>query len=242
MSRARFWWNRIFRRTFFLGIYRKVREVVLTPYAHRLLRKAAQQRGAGFVVVQAGANDGKLQDPVSKLARELGWSGVLVEPNPANFSKLQQTYRGYPQMRLEQAAITTENGTVTLFCARAMEDGSHNPLVGTDTLHPEHHEKLSWIHKDWKDLVEPIEVPAITLSSLLEKHGLTAVDFFVTDTEGHDKAILDQIDLQTLRPRFIQFEFIHLSKGDRAELCQRLRANGYRLLSLRWDVFAYLPN
>jgi FkbM family methyltransferase len=236
---VRFFLRRLFRRTFFLGAFRKLRELVLRPYAHRLLARAAAQRGAAFTVLQIGANDGVSLDPLSSLVRKHRWSGVLVEPNPVNFEKLQHTYADHPQIRLERAAITTHDGTVTLYRPLDLPDGSKSPLHGSDTLDLNVTSKLAWVSEDWRSMMEPVEVPAMRLATLLEKHGLTEIDFLLTDTEGHDKIILDQVDLETLRPRFIQFEFIHIPQADLQELKARLRRHGYRLLPLRWDIFAY---
>ena len=238
-ERLRFFVRRIFRRTFVLGIYRRVRELVMVPYVHRILERASAERGAGFTVLQIGANDGVSLDPLSSLVRKHGWSGVLVEPNPVNFEKLQQTYANQPQVRLERAAITTHDGTVTLYRPRDLPDGSKSPLHGSDTLDLGVTAKLAWVSKDWQSMMEPVEVPAMRLTTLLGKHGLTEVDFLLTDTEGHDKVILDQVDFQTLRPRFLQFEFIHIEASGLTELKARLRANGYTLIPLRWDIFAY---
>ena len=165
-ERLRFFFRRIFRRTFVLGIYRRVRELVMVPYVHRILERASAERGAGFTVLQIGANDGVSLDPLSSLVRKHGWSGVLVEPNPVNFEKLQQTYANQPQVRLERAAITTHDGTVTLYRPRDLPDGSKSPLHGSDTLDLDVTAKLAWVSKDWQSMMEPVEVPAMRLATL----------------------------------------------------------------------------
>ncbi len=234
-----FGFRRVFRRGFPLGVYRYLRERLLQPYVHFLLRRASRARGSAFTVVQIGAKDGIHTDPISSLVRELGWAGVLVEPNPHNFLLLQEHYRAFPQIKLENAAIAAEDGTVQLYRPKELLDGSHNPLKGKDSLHPESFSKYSWMAENWADLVEPIEVPALCLDSLFEKYSLREIHFFVCDTEGHDKVILDQLDLSRFAPSFIQFEFVHLGSQEVATLVQRLRSHGYRVLYLRWDIFAY---
>jgi FkbM family methyltransferase len=240
-KRLRFWTRRIFRTTFVIGIYRKLREIAIVPYTHRLLRQASDRRGSAFTVVQVGAHDGNLLDPLSVLVRRHRWSGVLVEPNPENFKKLQETYRDHPQIRLEQAAISDQDSTVTLYRPKPLPGGEPNPFIGQDTLHPENHRKLAWIDGDWQNLIEPIDVPCLTLATLLAKHAVTEIDFFLTDTEGHDLIILDQLDFDSAPPQFLQFEFIHMAKDELKEFTDRLRGHGYKLLYLRWDIFAYRP-
>lgn len=240
-EKAGFWVRRVFRRTFVIGIFRKLRELAVRPYTHHLLARASQKLGAAFTVVQIGANDGVLDDPLSPLIFRHRWSGVLVEPNPRNFAKLRKTYQDQPQIRLEQAAITESEGTVTLYCPIELPDGEPNPFRGLDSLSVSHFEANAWIDSDWRRYVDEIEVPSITLTRLFEKHGLEDVHFFLTDTEGYDKAILDQLDRSGVRPPFLQFEYINLPGPELAELKARLRSQGYRLLGLRWDIFAYLP-
>lgn len=238
-ARAGFWVRRVCRRTFVVGIFRKLRELAVRPYTHWLLAQASRDYGAAFTVVQVGAHDGQLYDPLSALVFRHRWSGVLVEPNPRNFEKLRQTYRDQPQIRLEQAAITESEGTVTLYRPVAMPDGGLNPFRGLDSLFLSHFEEMAWIDKDWRQFVEEVEVPSLTLSGLLEKHHLETVHFFLTDTEGCDKAILDQLDRSGLQPTFLQFEFINIPGPELSELKARLRGQGYTLLGLRWDIFAY---
>jgi FkbM family methyltransferase len=233
--------RRVFRRTFVIGIARKLRELIVRPYVHRLLAQATRRFGTAFTVVQVGANDGVMDDPLSGLIFQHRWSGVLVEPNPRNFAKLRQTYREHPQVRLEESAITERPGSVTLYRPIEMPDGEPNPFRGLDSMCPSHFETLSWIDKDWQRYVEQVQVPSMTLASLFEKHSLREVHFFLTDTEGYDKIILDQLDNSGVRPPFLQFEYIHMPGPELAELKSRLRSQGYRLLGLRWDIFAYQP-
>lgn len=239
MKTARFWVRRILRRAFLVGIYRRLREAINQPRVHRRLAQASAQKGQAFTVVQIGAHDGQLLDPLSPLVHRYGWSGVLVEPNPHNVEKLRETYRHCPQIRIEPCAITERDGTATLYRPIAMPGGRPNPFLGQESLKPEHFQALAWIDEDWPQLVEAIEVPSLSLATLLHKHGIAEVDFFLTDTEGYDKVILDQLEATGLRPRFLQFEYINMSGGELTELKDRLRRQGYRWLGLRWDLFAF---
>jgi len=53
------------------------------------------------------------------------------------------------------------------------------------------------------------------------------IDLLVIDTEGYDYRILQQCDLERLRPTIIMFEHQHLSPGDKAAAYERLRTHGY---------------
>ena len=45
---------------------------------------------------------------------ELGWGGVLVEPNPAVFAKLVENYKGFKNIKCIDYAIGKKNGTTFL--------------------------------------------------------------------------------------------------------------------------------
>ena len=133
------------------------------------------------VVAEIGANDGHSHDPLHPIPP--GWTGVLVEPQPAVFARLQATVGDRPGLRLVNAAVTGAKGTVPLapvaFFAPVGDDtlGSLYPRPGA----------------------ERIEVEAITFDAL----GLDALDLLVVDTEGHDWEVLRHASLDRLSPRLI---------------------------------------
>ena len=135
------------------------------------------------VVAEIGANDGHSHDPLHPIPP--GWTGVLVEPQPAVFARLRHTVGDHPGLRLVNAAVTGTQGTVPFF-APASDDtlGSLYPQPGA----------------------ERIEVDAVTFDGL----GLERLDLLVVDTEGHDWEILRHAPLERLRPRLIVYEHFHL--------------------------------
>src|SRR5205814_2041030 len=109
------------------------------------------------------------------------------------------------RFQLVQAAVTDHDGTVTMYVARP-EDGR----VQT---------QLSSIHRDVilrHDIsgVDPVEVPAIRLDRVLCL--LDRVDLLYLDTEGHDAAILAQLDLSRVRPDVVVYESMHLAVDERS--------------------------
>lgn len=85
----------------------------------------------------------------------------------------------------------------------------------------------------------PESVPALTLSALLTKFPTFVPDVFVTDTEGHDAAIIDQVDLTSpTRPSVMMYEHAHLLPGDRRRITGELIGAGYALTVLRRDTVA----
>ena len=83
-----------------------------------------------------------------------------------------------------------------------------------------------------------VVVPALTFASLMQLAPSQMIDLLHIDAEGHDAAILDQIDLDGSPPGAILFESRHLSAGDRQRCERRLMASGYRLHNHYRDTLA----
>jgi hypothetical protein len=69
----------------------------------------------GFFFVQIGAHDGKEADPIHDFVRQRHWKGLLVEPQPEAFARLQTHYRDCPGLTFENAAITPDGEAMPLY-------------------------------------------------------------------------------------------------------------------------------
>jgi len=70
-----------------------------------------------------------------------------------------------------------------------------------------------------------VDVPALTLSTVLDRAGVTEVDLLSLDVEGYELAALQGLDLERHAPRFLLIEMLH-EEGQRAGIEQALGA-GY---------------
>lgn len=163
------------------------------------------------VFAQIGANDGHAHDPLHPVPS--GWTGVMVEPQPAVFARLRETVGDRAGIRLVNAAVSADAGTVPFFAPADDALGSLEPVEGATR----------------------IDVRAITFADL----GLTRLDLLLIDTEGHDWVVLRQVDL---RPRLIVYEHLHLQAGDRRAARDHLRGLGYELLEEGLDTLALRPD
>jgi FkbM family methyltransferase len=176
--------------------------------------------------VQIGANDGSSGDPLAPYLDQQGWRGILVEPIPVSFAELERLRGGDSRFTLVQAAITEHAApTVVMYAAADGPVWAHQfASLHRDVL-TKHAGGISYL----QDLAR-IEVPAKTFSELVE--GIERIDVVQIDTEGHDAAIVDQIDLEHWQPTIIMFEHRHLCRADWMRCRRRLRRAGYRLA---WD-------
>jgi FkbM family methyltransferase len=80
----------------------------------RLLRAFADVHPEA-VFVEIGSNDGEQHDHLRPFILSRRWSGVMVEPVPYVFERLQRNYAGIDRVRLENAAIATQDGHLPFF-------------------------------------------------------------------------------------------------------------------------------
>jgi FkbM family methyltransferase len=160
--------------------------------------------GTGFFV-EVGANDPQRGSQTWHL-EQLGWNGVLVEPQADLAEKLRQQRRAKVYA---VACSSPDNAGKTLALSLAGPRSSLNP-----------------------GLVDPAEcrdqtaaVPAMTLDAILEDAGAPKpVDFVSIDVENHEAEVLSGFDLKTWRPRLILIEDHALD----LRVHRHLTARGYK--------------
>ena len=193
--------------------------------AHLLLRKRP------LTMVQVGACDGLLDDPVEPYIRNGYVKGLLVEPQPEAYQSLADRYQGNPHIRTENCAVAPAPGTLTMHRVKA----SHRHLLrswafGMASARPDALlAELGKVMTDPREGMETLEVEALTWQQLFDRHGITGIDFLQIDTEGLDGVLLDCFPYEQHKPALIHFEWSHLGEPDLANLFNRLMDLGYRL-------------
>jgi FkbM family methyltransferase len=177
--------------------------------------------------LQIGAFDGACEDDLRELVTTHNLRGVLVEPQPGAFARLQQTYRNQKQVTLLQAAIAETEGTRELYCQR----GAASMTASFDKGHLRKHGVRD------RDIVAQT-VPCHTVESALRAAGLAQVDLIQIDAEGYDWPIIRSIDLARVNPRIIRFEYRHMSDADADACISHLASHGYRFVLESYDIIA----
>jgi len=98
-----------------------------------------------------------------------GWGGVMIEPSPVPFANLEAAYKGVGSVVLLNVAVTLKPWDsirmwITDDAVSTTEEGNY---------------------EKWKNCAKftgKIEVPAVTLEQIYERHG--EFDFVSIDTEG----------------------------------------------------------
>lgn len=177
--------------------------------------------------LQIGAFDGVGDDDLHALVVAHHLRGVLVEPQPAAFARLQQTYRNQPQVTLLQAAIAEQEGARELYCKR----GEASMAASFDREHLRRHGIAD------HEIIAQI-VACHTVESALRVAGLDRVDLLQIDAEGYDWPIIQSIDFARLQPRIVRFEYRHMMVGDADACLTLLASHGYRFIIEARDIIA----
>lgn len=198
---------------------------------------AADHGGEAPVFVQAGAMDGGGNgDPIYSTVTAFGWRGVVVEPLPRNFRLLQAAYAAYPGVVAEHAAITATSGTTTLVHApqHAYDSGQMSDALNGCAAVAESgsFDRQRATFEQAAGGSETTQVPAISLSDLVAKHGLPRLDVLQVDTEGSDWLIVQQVAAlpEHMQPRVVRMEFLlHTSAATRQAVFDFFLHRGYEL-------------
>jgi FkbM family methyltransferase len=193
--------------------------------------------------IEIGANDGETGSQLSEHIRETEWRGVMVEPAPDAFERLQRNYGALHRVALENAAISDRDGMVPFYGVAASEAragaAEAEPSEWLRALGSLSREQLlshAPLIADLERRITTTEVRALTLESLCRKHGVEGIDLLVVDAEGHDDVVVSQLDLERRRPRVIVYEHLHLPRTRREACRGRLENAGYECLEEFFDT------
>lgn len=154
--------------------------------------------------IEAGAYDGLTQSNTALLEFCFSWGGLLVEPIPELAARCRVNR---PASQVEQAALVPpeypDDSIEMTFCNRSSIVSGGRGSADADAAWLETCRKIP----DQR-AVEPYEVavPARTLSAIIEKHGISHIDFMSLDLEGYEGPALRGLDLARHRPTLLLVE------------------------------------
>ena len=162
------------------------------------LKKYLDFEGGSFI--EAGGNDGLSQSNTYWFERFRGWRGLLVEAVP---DQARLCRRNRPRADVVNAALVADNGTksIRIKAARLM---AYIPGARPAAEEAQHLKDAMAVQH--LASVPEIEVPAVTLAQLLEQRGGKPVDLFSLDVEGYEIPVLQGMDPDRHRPRYILVE------------------------------------
>jgi FkbM family methyltransferase len=213
--------------------------------APQLLRAfAASYPGAFFIEI--GSNDGDQHDHLRPFIESSHWRGIMVEPVPYVFRRLQRNFGVRPGLALENVAVAAHDGTMPFYFLREARPGELRTLPRWyDGIGSFSRETLLGHAQFIPDIEERLiceEIPCLTFESLCRRHDVTSLDLLLIDTEGYDAEILKLVDFQALTPALVIYEHFHMSEAARAECELLMRRAGFELMSEGFDTWCLGPS
>jgi FkbM family methyltransferase len=155
----------------------------------------------GFFI-EVGANNGFNQSNTYYLEKFRSWKGLLIEGIPELY---QECLLERPQSKVINCALVSEDFTepyVTM---------TYSGLTSLVNGAFQNHEQEQ-IHLQKGAMAQgylscyQIEVPARTLTSILDEYGVKEIDFFSLDVEGFELSVLQGLDFNKYRPKYLLIE------------------------------------
>lgn len=170
-----------------------------------------KEKTNGFVV-EIGAADGSRFSNSRRLF-ELGWNGLLVEPNENSVNKIKSLHRGREGITIEMVGC----GDVT-----------ETKIFNID--HNDIHQQISTFSKKQVEKCKKIyncefsekECLIMKTQELFDKHNIKNIDFLSIDTESYDCKVIDGIEFSKTK-----IDLICVEQEDAKEL---LISKGYNLI------------
>ena len=178
-------------------------------------------------IVQVGAFDGQVDDPLNDILQNENVSAILVEPQKIPYVRLAARYATNPRVCLINAAVAEHDGVAKLY----VPGSGASPQA---SIIAQHHRRFGCDAKG----IREIEVPCVSVGSLLNRFDGEDLHLLQVDAEGMDYQILKWFFDAGAEPDVLNFESRHLSKTERLASRQLLNARGYWWIDSDQDTFA----
>ena len=162
--------------------------------------------------IELGANDGLNQSNTYKLQKDFGWSGLLIEPSPTQFAKCvkNRTFANIPAIK---CAACVPFGYEDKFVE--MEEANLMSVAKGLTVSNQYATSHADIGKQFladSRLRYQYGAIARTLTSLLDEvKAPNFIDLLSLDVEGNELAVLQGLDFNRYRIKWILLEVLTLS-------------------------------
>ncbi len=180
-----------------------------------IIRDFFRDRRGGFFV-DVGAFHWERFSTTHFLEKDLGWSGIAIDAL-AHLAPGWKLHR--PASRFFVYIVTDHSGSTESFYMAG-------PISSTSE---------DWVKNFPNRKREPVkvEVPTITLNDLLDRNGVTHIDFLSMDIEGGEPAALRGFDIGRFKPELVCIE-AGIARGP--DLVAYFHDNGYERID------RYLPH
>jgi FkbM family methyltransferase len=159
------------------------------------------------LLIDVGAADGYWNSNSRILLQRPGWTGVLIEPEPEQFEKLNKMYTGRPGISCVNCGIGLERGKQTFYCGGQVSTFKEEIKHSAEVNH-----KIQYIKTD---------IWITTLTNVLDDIGVEVpIDFLSIDAEGMNYEVWQSLDKQKYSPKLVCIEGKKYAMKGYKELCR----------------------
>ena len=177
--------------------------------------------------IQIGTFDGIECDPLRKYLLKYNWTGLMMEPQPGPFKRLENEYATRKGLVLLNAAIGKE-------CVKSMLytiESNHVPewAKGMASFNREVILKHTSLFPHIEEYIKEVEVDTLSFEYLFNEFAIKHIDVLQIDTEGYDANIIQMFPFNKVMPAIIHFESKHIAKAELKKTLDILLAKGYKI-------------
>lgn len=187
-----------------------------------------RSNGDDLNFIQIGAYDGIMHDPLRKYLEKFDWKGIMVEPQPVPYSKLQDLYSDRKEIILLNCVINNSPEQIPMY---VIDDAAPLPewMKGSASFYKQHLLKYKDEFPALEHYIKQVEVNGIGVEQLLDINHKQFIDLLLIDTEGYDGKILESFIFNKVKPAIIRFECKNLVKDELGKLLELLTGSGYKI-------------
>lgn len=224
-------------------LYNRVKHYGSWGFIHKYTKKLIRGFRGGFFV-EAGALDGERVSNSLWLEQDLGWSGLLVEPDTENYARLVNKRRKawitntclspvpYPH-EVIFVSLTRKKIAEDQFQRTLWEHRGSSHILGA-TLNSSLYDSFNMMsEKDY------YKAQCFPLGSMLSALGVTTVDLLSLDIQGVEKAVLQTLPWAQLKVRIIVIEIVNNEKVDNAFI-KEMEGIGYILYAIQAEDYIFV--
>lgn len=188
-----------------------------------LLKKfVSKPTGIAKTYLEIGAVDGVKHSNTKYFEDNLGWTGVLVEPNPVAFESLR---KNRPNNVLLNSLVSTATSPLEFlyFENENLAPVSCISATMTDRNKTQFYQnEAEWLVKAREKNLKKAQLDPVTMDSVIASSGLKEIGICIVDVEGHELEVLRSFSFSTEISVFM----IDKSPHDK-EISKLLKKRGY---------------
>lgn len=173
------------------------------PILAMLMNAVHDHHGGRVFVLEVGSGTGATGLPFLPRFRDDGWSGLLIEPHPTTFARLETLHADSDRVAVLNLGISDIAANLVLYA-----------------LSPEAEARLPRLPRSRASLLRDriaapgttdddilgVEVPFLRMDSVLEELGIDSAQLVAINVGGHEEQVLRSFDLAALDPSLVVVE------------------------------------